>query len=609
MTQKTISETDKSEGKLDQPLSARLLTRIFSTLGRYKWMVLAGNAAVFICVAADLLVIDEVRKIIDRDDLMTESIFVIIAPVLVLCILHRVFGFTQWIVTLYATNKAMENFRKDFFAKLLSFSKSFYDIHKAGWLVARSTGDMAVIWEFMTFSMMMLVICLTAVGMALFKISAIEPVLLLPCIITVPIVLVTTVWYKRRMTRTQRMAREQNSRLVANMSENIRGIKVVQAFSREEHNLASFNELNLISHDTEIQVERLNSLYLPSMDFIGLLNTSIVVTFSSLMFQAPSAALATASLTTGDLVSYILYMNVIIWPVRMLVEIYSLAIRAMAAAERIYEIMDLPPAVMNSPSPVTARDIRGDIKFENVSFRYTDDKPFIITGMNIHVTPGETLAIVGRTGAGKTTMASLIARFYDVTSGRVLIDDTDVRDYDIDTLHRNMGVVLQDGFLFSGSVMDNLRFRQPDMPEDAVIQTARLLNTHTAFLALKNGYDTIIQEGGASISEGQRQLISITRALIADPRILILDEPTSSLDIHTETLIQNALETLMRGRTTIVIAHRLSTVRHADRIIVLSDGRIIESGTHDELAVSDGGYSQLLRINDGKGPPVFQPVF
>lgn len=593
--------TEMRQEDVPKALSPRLILRMFSTLGRYQWLVYAGCVMVCICAWADMQIIHEATQIIKSETWRTTGIITALTPLVIVCLLNRIFGWMQWVTTIFATNRAVARLRKDFFRKLLGLSKHFFDSHKSGWLTARSTGDIEVLQDFMTYALMMLGVFGTITVSAWFRISQIAPVLLLPAVIMIPLIGVMTVYYKRRMTSLQRVARDQNSRLVANMAEAVRGVRVVQAFARQERNLEDFNAINLQSHDTEVRVARLDALFMPALDFISVLNTVIVIAFAAWLVENPSFLPLKAPLTTGDIIAYVLYMNVIIWPTRMLVELYGMSIRAMAAAERIFEIIDMPPSVVDPPDPVAIRELRGDIVFENAGFRYEEDGAWILRGLDLHIRAGETVALVGETGAGKTTIASLIARFYDVQEGRILIDGTNLRDCRQRDLHTRMGIVLQQGYLFSGTVMDNLRFRRNDMPEEEVIRHAKSLGTHTAIMALSDGYNTAILEGGESISLGQRQVIAITRALLADPPVLILDEPTSALDIHTESIIQHAINRLIQNRTTILIAHRLSTVRHADRILAIRQGRIIEEGTHDELIARNGYYKSLVGLSDTTG--------
>lgn len=604
MSKEHTSEKNNQDESTERALSPRLILRITQTLGHYKWLAVTGCILVCFVAWSDMQIIHLATQLINDGVPKSSSIIKALIPLIIFCLANRVCGWVQWLITNFAANKAMAKLRKQFFCKLHCLSKEFFDQHKTGWLVARSTGDLAILQDFMTFALMMSGFLIALVVSATIRISQISPILLLPAIIIMPLIIYLSFKYKYRMTKIQRRAREQNSQLIANMSESVRGVRVVQAFSRQERNLEDFNELNQISRNTEIRAAKLDAVFLPSLDFIGLLNTTLVVAFSAWIMNNPNVPFLRNTLTTADVIAYILYMNVILWPARMIVEIYSMSIRTMAAAERIYEIIDMQPTVKDPQEPIPfsskssqnndSKQTSGQIKFTDVSFRYTPDSAWILRNFDIEIASGETIALVGETGAGKSTIASLIARFYDVNEGSITIDGNDVRQYKQDDMHSAMGIVQQQGYLFSGTVMDNLRFRQPNMSEKDVINHAKDLGTDASIMALTNGYKTEILEGGESISLGQRQVISITRALLADPDILILDEPTSSLDPQTESAIQTAIDKLIKDRTTIIIAHRLSTIKHADRIIVLSNGVIQESGSHSELINQNGHYCELL---------------
>ncbi len=589
----SIAEQRMNEVR-QRPLSLRLIVRIFGLLGRHWKFLLAGNVLVIICAITDMAIIREVKRLIDRPDLKNGSLMMLLLPLITACVLNRLSGWGQWLCTVYATNRAMLRLRKLFFERLQRLSKSFYDTHKAGWLIARNTGDLFLIDHFMTFSLMMALYFSAAILFAFREMFTVSAALLAPTALIVPVVALVTIWYQRRMSSAQRHARDMNSRMVANLSENVKGVRVVHAFLRQERNMASFARINGASSNAEIRVSRLNALFLPSIDFLGVFNTAIVVAFALLLMRGALPFLPKVALSTGDLVAYISYMNIVIWPIRMLIEMYSMAMSAMAAAERIFEIIDLEPEVGDPPNPAPLRITRGTIAFENVWFRYNADCPWTVKELSLTIPGGSTVALVGETGAGKTTLSNLIARFYNIDRGRILVDGLDIAQCSQEELHQTMAIVLQEGYLFSGTVMDNLRFRAEGLRDDDIIVLARDLGVHEAISSLADGYYTEVKEGGSSLSQGQRQIVSLTRALAADPKILILDEPTSSMDVWTERVIQRALERLIRGRTTIIIAHRLSTIRNADQILVIGNGGVLEKGPHHRLLERKGKYAQLV---------------
>jgi ABC-type multidrug transport system fused ATPase/permease subunit len=485
-------------------------------------------------------------------------------------------------------------FKKVFFAKLIAMPKSFFDCTKSGWLVARNTGDMQHVFYFITFAVMIFLVFFTAMAMALYKLINIHPILLAPCIITVPLILFMTRQYETKMTKAQRSARKRNSEMVANLTENIKGVRVVQAFDRQEQNMRQFSTLNMINHDIELRISRLTGLFLPTLDFAGILNTTLAITLGLMIMKSGLPLFASISLTTGDLVAFIMYLNTILWPMRMVMDFLTMSMAAMAAGERLFEIIDLPIDLKNTDKPVSIKKLKGRIELSKVSFRYNENSDDVLKDVDFTIEPGRTIALVGETGAGKTTIASLIARFYDVTGGSILIDDIDVRSYNLNDLHFHMGVIQQEGYLFSGTVMDNLKFGSPDMPDVMVYDLVKRLGTHDFIEKLPDSYQTVVMEGGQSLSLGQRQIIALTRAIIADPAILIMDEPTSSLDVRSEHIIQGALKVLTKDRTTIIIAHRLSTVKHADEILVIGEQGIVEHGSHSDLLSKKGRYYQLV---------------
>ncbi len=579
----------------DRPeLSARDLLRCFEYLGRYKYLVIAGIVLCCICVWAEMALIRESGKLVDSIAGMGGSVWDLTLPFLFYGALSRVCGGLQWIMTTYATNRATLALRKAFFEKLQQLSKSFYDTHKVGWLVTRNSSDLARIGDFLTYPLMMSAIFVTTFVFAIVQIARINLLMLLPMIIISPLFVVLAIYYRKHMRRANRRASKQNSRIVADITETVRGIRVVHAFSREQENFAKFEELNNENRELNIKVARLQGLFMPSLDFLGMLNMTLVIAFSFWLIGRTDGSGGTV-ITPGDIAQYVLYMNAVLHPLRLVTEIYSLTFSASAAAERVFEIMDMEPEIKEPEVPLVPESLRGEIELRDLSFRYIEEQEFILNRINLHIPARQTVAIVGETGAGKTTLASLIARLYDPISGGVYIDGYDLRSLSSVALHRKMGFVPQQGYLFTGTVMDNLKFAAPEMSDKEVIAVARDLGTHKSIAALPQGYATMVLEGGDGLSLGQRQIIAITRAVLSEPTILIMDEPTSALDIYHERLIQAALEKICQDRTTIVIAHRLSTVERAEKILVLAGSTIAESGTHQELLAMQGIYYKMYK--------------
>jgi ATP-binding cassette subfamily B protein/subfamily B ATP-binding cassette protein MsbA len=391
------------------------------------------------------------------------------------------------------------------------------------------------------------------------------------------------------------------------LNENIVGVRVVQSFSREDHNLRVFaDDVNGYHLQAANRAALATSLFFPSVDLLGSLALGLVVWVGGLAVLGHfGAAFGGAGLTAGTLVAFALYIDRFFEPIRELSQRYNTFQATMASSERIFELLDTPVEIQDRPGAVELPPIRGDVDFRGVSFRYEAGGIPTLDDINLHVAAGQTVALVGETGAGKSTLARLLSRFYEASAGSVLIDGHDVTAVTQASLRRQMGVVLQDPFLFSGSVRDNIRYGKLDAPDEALQAAARAVGAHDFIVGLANGYDTLVGEGGAILSGGQRQLLSFARALLADPRILILDEATSSVDTQTERLIQAALHRLLKGRTAIVIAHRLSTITQADLIVVMDHGRIVETGSHAELLARRGRYFELYTMVFAEREPSF----
>jgi ATP-binding cassette, subfamily B, multidrug efflux pump len=375
---------------------------------------------------------------------------------------------------------------------------------------------------------------------------------------------------------------------VGNLAENINGMRVIQAFAQEQRVEAQFEEVNDANRESHIEAVRLSFIFLPSIEFLGVVSTAIVLYFGG-------RAVAEGEVTLGIMVAFLAYVTRFFQPIQELSRIYTTMQSAMAGGEQVLRLLHTPVDVEDHPDAAAMPPIVGQVRLGNVTFHYTADGPEILHDVDLHIEAGQTVALVGPTGAGKTTIANVIARFYDVSEGQVSIDGVDVRSVTQASLRRQFGLVPQDPFLFAGSIADNIRFGRPDAPLADVIAAAKLANAHNFIGALPDGYETQILEGAVNLSVGQRQLLCIARAALVDPRILILDEATASVDTVTEVLIQKALDRLMDGRTAIVIAHRLSTIRNADLICVVRDGRIVQRGRHEALLGEAGLYRELYR--------------
>jgi ATP-binding cassette subfamily B protein/subfamily B ATP-binding cassette protein MsbA len=415
--------------------------------------------------------------------------------------------------------------------------------------------------------------------------------LALACFTIIPIMLLLTSFFARRARRAFRLTRETVGDVTAGVQEDIVGVREAQAFNRTEENIARFRRRNAANRDANVQAVAITSAFAPTIDMLSTLATALVIGYGGYLVFA-------GSLSIGILTAFLIYVQQFFRPIQLASQVYTQAQAAVAGAERIYNILDEEPEPEDPQDAPKLGIATGRISFEHVTFAYDPGYP-ILHDVNFQVEPGMTVALVGPTGAGKTTIASLIPRFYDATAGRVLIDGRDVRELARKDLRANIGIVLQEPFLFSGTIAENIGYGRSGDPSEAtreeVEAAARVVNANDFITALPEGYETVLGEGGGALSQGQRQLLSFARAVLTDPRILILDEATSNIDTRTEAIIQRALARLLEGRTSIVIAHRLSTIRNADLILVIESGKIAERGSHAALIEKNGLYADLYR--------------
>ncbi len=481
--------------------------------------------------------------------------------------------------------KVMRTMREQLFGHLQTLSLSFFDQHPHGDLMSRLTNDLDALGRLLAQNVTELIGgLLSLVGIVVMMFS-INFWLSLGSMFVFPLMLWFTGWVGKRTRQGFRDFQMRTGQLNGELEEIFSGQRVIIAFGQEGSTLSKFDHVNEETRDVGIRAQTYATLIPPLMGIFSNANIAILAGLGGWMVIRGWA-------TVGTILTFYNYSRRFAGPLRQLGDLYNQIQSALAGAERVFELLDQQPEILEAPNAIVLDKVRGDVAFDQVNFSYVPDVP-VIKNMSFHAEPGQTIALVGPTGAGKTTMINLLSRFYDIQGGSIRIDGVELREYNKASLRRKLGVVLQDTFLFSESVMENIRYGRLDATDDEVIAAAALANADQFIRRLPQGYQTELSERGSNLSQGQRQLLAIARAILADPGILILDEATSSVDTRTEQHIQEALLRLMEGRTSFVIAHRLSTIREADRILVINDGEIIERGSHQELLAQQGFYHHL----------------
>lgn len=584
---------DTEFGKVyDQHVIWRLLGYL-----RPHWkLTLASGIAMLIYIATQisvpLLVGIAINQYVQNDDLSTIDKFAGLNNIglafAVVVVINLAGNFFHLRGLAKVNMSVLYQLRADMHAHLQRLSALFYDHNEVGRLMSRVQNDTMALQEFMTIFVVGAAEIISLIGIIAIMLAW-NFQLAVMCFIVMPIFAIIMIFWQKRARRAFMQVRYAIAGVNANLQENITGVRVTQSMNREDVNLVRFDELNGEHLNANLKAIKLTASLMPTVEVLTAVAFGLVVVVGGRMEQ-------TGSLELGTMVAFALFVQRFFEPIRALVMQYAQMQRAMTAGMRIFELLDVQPDLVDSPQASRLPTIKGHLKFNTVSFQYVPETE-VLKKVTLDIPPGETMAIVGPTGAGKTTVVALVARFYDVTHGQITVDGYDIRDVTRASLASQMSLVLQEPFLYSTTVADNIRFAHRSATQQQIETATKALGAHEFIMQLPEGYETVLHERGSNLSLGQRQLISFARALVADPRILILDEATANVDSYTERLIQQALKELLRGRTAIIIAHRLSTIRDADQILVLDQGHIVELGKHDELMQKAGLYSRLYEMN------------
>jgi len=576
---------------IDKPFNWKQMMRLLQYFKPYvKNLLPLSFAAVILSTAIRLIIpiligvytLD--RAIIEKDTTMLIQLVFIISGLYLLSYLINSLRI-RWMNKL--GQNVIYDLRKHLFTHVQSLSHRFFDQRSAGSILVRIMNDINSLQELFTSGVINLLTDFLLLFATIFILFSLNAKLTIAIMIILPIMFFISTSLRKKIRLLWQQVRLKQSKINSHLNESIQGIRVTQTYTQEKENIEFFKGLNQENYQTWKQAVQKNAMFGPFIEMTNAVGTAILIWYGAVLVAGSEAAI-------GEFVSFAFYLGMFWEPISRLGQLYNQLLIGMASSERIFEFLDERPLVSESPKALQLSSMNGNIDFEEVEFSY-DEKRKALNGVAFSIKAGETTALVGHTGSGKTTIANLVSRFYDATGGIVKIDGYPIQDLSISSLRSQISVVLQDTFIFSGTIMENIRFGNPNASDEDVEAAAKAVGADLFITQLSNGYQTEVEERGNVLSVGERQLLSFARALLADPKILILDEATASIDTETEVKIQKALKTLLKGRTAIMIAHRLSTIREADKIIVLDHGKILEQGNHEKLMVKQGVYYELVK--------------
>ena len=580
--------------ELGKAYDPAIIRRLLPFLAPYKGRVVVAVAAMTVTAAAQYVqpfIIGKGTEAAVRGASLA-TLNTIGATMVVLAIVAWIAQMVQRLQTAYIGHRLLYHLRNMLFGHLQKLSLSFYDREEVGRVMSRVTSDVTVMQELMTSGMLNILTDIIGLVVIVIFMFVMDAQLAVIALSVVPVLVAAMAFWQRYAQRAFIDVRLAIAQVNSNINQNVSGIRVVQSLRREDVNLEEFDRLNEENRQSNLRAGRLQAAVLPLVEVLSTVATVLVIVVIGIrLFNGQIGAAEAAGFAVG----FTLFIQRFFTPVRDIVLQYTMIQRAMAGAHRVFEVLDTEPEIVDAPDAVELRDVEGRVDFNHVDFSYVPGVP-VLRNFDLHVRPGETVALVGHTGAGKTSVTALVNRSYEIQEGSIEIDGVDLRRIQRRSLTRRMSVVLQEPYLFSGTVRQNIRYGRLDATDEEVERAAQAVGANTFIERLPEGYDAPLNEGGKNLSVGQRQLVAFARAVVADPRIIILDEATANVDTQTERVIQRALRTLLAGRTSFVIAHRLSTIRDADRIVVMRNGEIVESGSHDELMALDAVYADLYRM-------------